>query len=313
MKVGILGTGFGSYHLSLFKKIEGVEVVKIYGRNEERLKKLSEEHHIAYTQDINDIINDTEIDLIDICLPTNLHTRYIIEALKAGKHVYCETPLCYTLEDAATILEAETKYHKRVYVDLFVKFFPEYQYILKAIQENTYGSLKTLTITRKTPPIWGNLGLDTIIPNLMLHDLDLCVWFLGEPMNKKTFGISGQLGESHVKAILEYNDTLVEVEASSMMPNSYPFTISCEAIFEKGMLEYHASFTSEGIEKSFYEYTSDGKHELNLEGSDPYEQAIRHVIDCCKHDKPTVLGASAAARALAIAFELRDNMKIKVL
>jgi predicted dehydrogenase len=46
-----------------------------------------------FTIDIDDIINDPEIDVVDICTPPYVHADMIIQALRAGKHVICEKPL----------------------------------------------------------------------------------------------------------------------------------------------------------------------------------------------------------------------------
>jgi predicted dehydrogenase len=98
IKVGILGTGFGEHHAKLYKKIEGFEVVSIFGRNDDKLRKINEELNINTTMSINDIIKNPDIDLIDICLPTELHSKWAIEGLKNNKHIFCETPLSYRLE-----------------------------------------------------------------------------------------------------------------------------------------------------------------------------------------------------------------------
>jgi predicted dehydrogenase len=308
MKVGILGSGFGSYHAKLYKGVEGIDSIKLFGRNEEKLKQIKEELKIEVTNDIFDIINDPEIDLVDICLPTKEHCQYIIEALKGGKNVFCETPLCYSLEEAKLIMAAEKLYGKKVYVDLFIKFSPEYQYLHELLQNNTYGALKSLSIIRKTPPIWGDLGFSTIIPNLMLHDLDLVVWFLGMPIQSSVEGVSSRPLESHVTASFRFRDAKVEVVASSMMPKSYPFTVGFEAIFENGMVEYHEYFTHEGSVKTSTEYAADGKKELSFGDSILYELAIKHVIACCKENKETVLSVQDAAKSLEIAFNLRDML-----
>lgn len=53
--------------------------------------------------DYRKLISDPEIDLIIISTNHNTHAKFVIEALKAGKHVYCEKPLCLTLDDLAHI------------------------------------------------------------------------------------------------------------------------------------------------------------------------------------------------------------------
>jgi predicted dehydrogenase/threonine dehydrogenase-like Zn-dependent dehydrogenase len=51
------------------------------------------------TNDYTKLLEDKEIDLIVISTQHNSHAKFIIEALEAGKHVYCEKPLCLTLEE----------------------------------------------------------------------------------------------------------------------------------------------------------------------------------------------------------------------
>lgn len=76
MNIGILGTGFGAYHASIYSKMNSVDSIKIWGRNKEKLQKLKEDLNIEITTDIDEIINDKNIDLVDICLPSSMHKGY---------------------------------------------------------------------------------------------------------------------------------------------------------------------------------------------------------------------------------------------
>ena len=49
------------------------------------------------TKDAEDILNDREIEAVLICSSTDTHSKYIIEAAKAGKHIFCEKPVDYDL------------------------------------------------------------------------------------------------------------------------------------------------------------------------------------------------------------------------
>lgn len=55
----------------------------------------------AATED--ELISDPSIDIIDICTPNVYHYETILRALRAGKHIYCEKPLCVTEEQAAEV------------------------------------------------------------------------------------------------------------------------------------------------------------------------------------------------------------------
>lgn len=213
MNIGILGTGFGAYHAELYKKMDSIESITIFGRNEEKLQQLKEKHLIHTTTDINEILTDKKIVLIDVCLPTFLHKHYVIEALKHGKHVFCETPVALTREDALAMQEAEIQYGKNVFINQFIKHEHPYTYLHKLVQTQTLGSLTTLHIKRKTPPLWGDLSLKRITTDLMIHDLDMVAWLLGKPDDIRAAGRNNKQGQSYVHATFTYPNSLVTIEA----------------------------------------------------------------------------------------------------
>ena len=58
------------------------------------------------TNDYHELLKDDSIDLIIISTNHNTHAKFIVESLRAGKHVYCEKPLCLTLEELDSIEKA---------------------------------------------------------------------------------------------------------------------------------------------------------------------------------------------------------------
>ncbi len=309
MKVGILGTGFGAYHASVYKKHASVESIRIFGRNEEKLDKVKSELDIEVTGSIDDILNDPCIDLVDVCLPSNLHREYVIKALEKGKNVFCETPVCISLEDAEAVEKAEKQYGKRVFVDLFLLFDPAYRYIHEIVNSGAMGKLKAIQVERKTAPVWGSLGLDKIVTNLMIHDIDFIAWILGVPDEIKAVGAAKGENESCVSAFLTYKNSIAEVTGSSMMPMGYPFTQGYDAVFEGGAVKYHEEYYESGIVKQTIEYTASGKREIILQQAVPWEEAISHVIECCKRDIETTLSIKSAVASLKIAHKITDLIK----
>jgi predicted dehydrogenase len=306
MRVGILGTGFGAFHASIYKQQSEIESITIFGRNESKLDGLKEKYNIDTTTEINDILTDPTIDLIDVCLPSDLHREYVIEALKHGKDVFCETPVSFTLADAIAMRDAARQYNRKLFVNLFIKCAPEYTYIHEAMHANMYGKLKAIHVTRKTAPLWGDLGLKKITTALAIHDLDFITWLLGAPTATSVEGIMTSPHESHVHASLRYADTIVELTGSSMMPKSYPFTVSYEAIFEEGSVEYHEYGSDQESGRSLVAYTANGREELTINPADSYVIAIQHVIDCCKNNTETLFSIEDAIRALEVSIQLKD-------
>ncbi len=56
--------------------------------------------------DYRDMLADSVVDAVDICLPHHLHADAIVAAAAAGKHILCEKPLCLTVEEAGEVRRA---------------------------------------------------------------------------------------------------------------------------------------------------------------------------------------------------------------
>lgn len=70
------------------------------------------------TNDYKELLQDPDIDLIGISTQHNSHAKFVVEALEAGKSVYCEKPLCLTLEELDRIEDAYRKSEGELFVGL---------------------------------------------------------------------------------------------------------------------------------------------------------------------------------------------------
>ena len=97
VRIGILGSGFSAHlHLSNYKKLRGhkMEVVAAAARSEKSASRFAKAFDLPkiYT-DYRKLVEDPDVDIVDVCLPTDVHKEAIIAAAEAGKHVICEKPL----------------------------------------------------------------------------------------------------------------------------------------------------------------------------------------------------------------------------
>ena len=311
MNIGILGTGFGAYHASILKKLEFVDRVVVFGRNEAKLLRLKEELGVEISRSIEDIISDPALDIIDICLPSALHKTYAVEALRSGKHVFCETPVALELQDVLEMQDAEQQYGGRILVNQFIKFDYAYQYLFEAVRDARYGKLLQVTLRRETAPLWGDLGLSTIAANLMIHDLDFIEWLLDSPVPSAVWGTSGvQDGQALVRASFTQSEVNADILVSSQMPESYPFTVGYEAYFEQAKLVFLETNAANGdVEASLTGYTSAGKLDIPLIPNNPYEASLRHALQCLHNGTASVLSLQHAMKSLEMASVVTERLK----
>lgn len=94
--VGVVGAGRAlELHAFGYKRsCIPVRLKTVMARRPEQIKKVMELYGFEKgTTEYDDLLNDPEIDVIDICTPPYVHKEEIIRAMRAGKHVICEKPL----------------------------------------------------------------------------------------------------------------------------------------------------------------------------------------------------------------------------
>jgi predicted dehydrogenase len=105
--VAIIGLGFGAEFIPIYQRHPLANMYAICQRNEENLKLVADAFKIekAYT-DYDELLKDTEIDVVHINTPIQNHAEQSLKALRAGKHVACTVPMATSVEDCRLIVEA---------------------------------------------------------------------------------------------------------------------------------------------------------------------------------------------------------------
>ncbi len=266
VKVGIIGLGFmGSTHFRIYKDhsmaeikaVADIDDAKLQGDWSKIIANIGDADNnvpvdmagIQTYSDALELINDPEIDLVDICLPTYLHAKYIIAALKAGKHVMCEKPIARNTEEAREILEVSNNVDNFLMIGMCIRLWPEYQHAYQLLKSGKLGSIKSATFKRVSPSIAGNGWEDwfmkeklsgSALLDLHLHDTDVINYFFGKPNKVTSFGLKGFRSDSgidHVFTNYEYDDgKLVFSEGGWAAAGSTPFEMSFQIVCENGTI-----------------------------------------------------------------------------
>jgi len=97
LRIGMVGAQFAArLHLENYSRLRGskMEILAVASRTKERAEQFAKRYNIPQVcDDYRRLLDRKEIDVVDLCIPTDLHHEFVIQAAQAGKHVICEKPL----------------------------------------------------------------------------------------------------------------------------------------------------------------------------------------------------------------------------
>lgn len=118
---------------------------------------------------------DADIDAILIAAPDQYHAEITLAALDRGKHVFCEKPLCFSVDEAKEIAAARDKAGKVVQVGYMKRFDPSYELLLSMLPKNGDG-LRMISVEVQDPDSWpfnqhqGNFVKTSDVPASLIED-----------------------------------------------------------------------------------------------------------------------------------------------
>ena len=135
IKVALAGAGaFGIRHLDAMKRIDGVEVVSLVGRELPRTQEVATRYGIAHaTTRLEDSLAIAEVDAVVLATPTPMHAAQAIACLRAGKHVQVEIPLADSWRDAQAVVEAARAADRVAMCGHTRRFNPSHQWVRRRI------------------------------------------------------------------------------------------------------------------------------------------------------------------------------------
>jgi len=308
IKIGLIGAGFmGGTHCACYEALmdkEKFEVTAVADLDIEKAKKAAQKFGAAVFETGDELIKKADINTVDICLPTYLHAEHALNAMKEGYNVLIEKPVCLNESEAVQLLEMKEKTGVKVMVGQCIRFWPEYVYLKKLVDEKTYGKLISGVFKRISPrPAWsweqwlmdyrksGSAALD-----LHIHDVDYVRYILGLPdsINSEVTSVSGN--NEHIFVLYKYGDAVVLIEGGWDYPSGLPFEMEYRVKFEKATIAFNSGRTpavkihmQDGHEvqpeiKNEFDSESEGLGG-NISSLGGYFNEIRYFLECLDKDK----------------------------
>lgn len=308
LNVGIIGFGFmGTTHLGVYRNLADVRVAAIADIDPRKRRgdvskvvcnigdrdssKPIDLTGVDVYDDAMKLIREADVDIVDICVPTVKHAEYAVAALKAGRHVFCEKPLCRTESERRAFVAAVKKAKGFFNAGFCVRAWPEYRAAYEYFKSGKAGEMLSATFKRISPSMdgnsWENWYMDGDISgsalfDLHVHDTDEVNYFFGKPKSVTAAGanvFSRNGGIDHVVTIYDFGDgRFVMAEGGWEQSKGATFEMSFTIVCEKATLKLDAT--------GFNIFLNNGKKvtpKLDVRnGPTGWHQELAYFVDCVR-------------------------------
>jgi myo-inositol 2-dehydrogenase / D-chiro-inositol 1-dehydrogenase len=325
MRVGIVGAGsMGHEHVSAWAAIKsmGAELVGIAAnRPEGPVVKLAQDYGLRVYTRYDELLAD--VDIVDLCVPSDLHHSMTLQAAKAGKHVMCEKPIALSVADGRAMIDACERAGVRLFIAMVLRFVPQYSAAQQVVSSGQIGAPCVIRLTRasyqprKANDNWfvDERRSGGMIVDLMIHDYDYARWIGGNVARVFAKSVRAARpdapGDYALVTLRFASGAIGHIEGGWAYPPGI-FRTSMDIAGTDGVLEW-TSDVSDPLHTYLSDAPAQKAAEVGLPPSIVAESAfvteIRHFYDALVNNKPFMVSAEDALAALQIALAARESLQ----
>ncbi len=227
VRIGLVGCGnFGESHLQAFRAVPQAEVAAVFDTDGDRARRIASQFGIPRVcGSVEEICGLGDLAAIDVVTPEHMHLEPVRMAHAAGKHVFVEKPLATDLRECSAMIESSASANRFLMVGQILRFETKYAMLNDEIVSGRLGQAVSMHARRNRPksllPLYGRThpALENCI-----HDVDLMLWYTGQPVRKVRGFSRHATGRKHPETfwgVIEFEGGAIGVvETIWMLPDA---------------------------------------------------------------------------------------------
>ena len=324
LRLGIIGAGrIGKVHCeSIGRYVKDAVVACVAdpfmnAETEKTVKALGAEN---VTKDYREILADKSIDAVLICSSTDTHAKISIEAIEAGKHVFCEKPVDHDVDKILEVKAALAKSNVKYQVGFNRRFDHNFEAVRDAIASGKIGHLDVLKICSRdpgAPPVEYIKVSGGIFLDMTIHDFDMVRFLSGDEVESvyavggvtvdKAIGEAGDIDTAIITMKLK-GGTLAVID--NCRRATYGYDQRAEAFGALGQVAIANDCKSSAVISDANGVTAEKPLYFFLERyMQAYVKEITEFVDCIVNDKPVPVGIEDGLQAVAIGIAAKKSLE----
>jgi predicted dehydrogenase len=304
IRVAVVGTGeFGRNHARVYRELEGVELVGVYDESAERARAVAQEFQTTSFHSLEELRG--RVDAASVAVPTVAHADVGCRLLEMGLDVLVEKPMAVNLAEADALLQAAKKNGRILQVGHVERFNPAVIAVEPILNRPLFFEVHRLGVF--TPR---SLDVD-VIYDLMIHDLDILLALVNEPVVEvKAVGIpvlTEKVDIAHAR--LEF--------AGGAVANITASRVSTERVRKMRFFQQHEYISLDyarrdalriGVKKPGPQ-PEFGFEKLNAPAVEPLHAELQAFVDAVRSRKEPRTNGAAGRAALELATRVMASIQ----
>jgi len=304
IRVAVVGTGeFGRNHARVYRELEGVELVGVFDESAERAGAVAQEFQTTSFHSLEELRG--QVDAASVAVPTVSHAAVGCRLMEMGLDVLVEKPMAVNLAEADALLHAAKKNGRILQVGHVERFNPAVIAVEPILNRPLFFEVHRLGVF--TPR---SLDVD-VIYDLMIHDLDILLALVNEPVVEvKAVGIpvlTEKVDIAHAR--LEF--------AGGAVANITASRVSTERVRKMRFFQQHEYISLDyarrdalriGVKKPGAQ-PEFGFEKLNAPAIEPLHSELEAFVDAVRSRKEPRTNGAAGRAALDLASRVMASIQ----
>ncbi|MCB0205572.1 MAG: Gfo/Idh/MocA family oxidoreductase, partial [Anaerolineae bacterium] len=177
VRIGVIGVGnMGQHHARIYASSPGSILIGVADTNQTRAEEIAGRYNVAAFTNYLDLLD--QVEAVSIAAPTTLHHRIGLDCLSQGIHLLMEKPLAASAAEATELAAAAEKSGMVLQVGHVERFNPTFVELANVLADHTILAVEA----RRLSPFATRAADVSVVYDLMVHDLDLILTLVHEPL-----------------------------------------------------------------------------------------------------------------------------------
>lgn len=273
--------------------------------------------------DYHKILEDKDIQAVLICSSTDTHSTISLEAIAAGKHIFCEKPIDHDVNKILEVKKALENSNVKYQVGFNRRFDHNFKAARKAVEGGQIGDLNILKVCSRdpgAPPVSYIKVSGGIFLDMTIHDFDMVRFMSGSEV-EEVFAYGAVLVDPAIGEVGDIDTAVISMKlangAIAVIDNcrraSYGYDQRVEAFGSLGQVAISNDSESTAVVSDANGVHGEVPLNFFLERyMGAYVEEVSEFIDCVVNDKPVTVGLECGLQPVLIGIAAKKSLETGV-